>query len=129
MKTLHSIFFISCLLLIISCGTQQHETTQDEEQEALITQYQEITEMAKSESCEDAANWKFTPIGAKACGGPTGFIAYSKKINEDDFLKKVATYTNNQKTYNKKWGIVSDCMAIKPPQDVSCTNGSAELVF
>lgn len=129
MKTLHPIFLISALFIMISCGTQQHETTQDEEQEALIAQYQEIMEMAKSEPCEDTANWKFTPIGAKACGGPTGFIAYSKNIDENAFLKKVATYTADQKAYNKKWGIISDCMAIKPPIDVSCVNGTAELVF
>jgi hypothetical protein len=27
--------------------------------------------------------------GSKACGGPTGFIAYSLKLNTTDFLDKV----------------------------------------
>jgi hypothetical protein len=42
-------------------------------------------------------------IGSKACGGPTGFIAYSLKLNTTDFLDKVEKYTNSQKRFNNKW--------------------------
>jgi hypothetical protein len=35
--------------------------------------------------------------GSKACGGPTGFVAYSLKLNTTEFLDKVKKYTNYQK--------------------------------
>jgi hypothetical protein len=51
---------------------------------------------------ENPADWNFTPIGSKACGGPTGFIAYSLKLNTTDFLDKVEKYTP-KKEFNNKW--------------------------
>jgi hypothetical protein len=45
----------------------------------------------------------FTSIGSKACGGPTGFVAYSLKLNTTEFLDKVKKYTIIKK-FNTKWG-------------------------
>jgi hypothetical protein len=45
----------------------------------------------------------FYSIGSKACGGPTGFVAYSLKLNTTEFLDKVK-YTNYQKNSITKWG-------------------------
>jgi hypothetical protein len=39
----------------------------------------------------------FTSIGSKACGGPTGFVAYSLKLNTTEFLDKVKKIHNYQK--------------------------------
>jgi hypothetical protein len=36
--------------------------------------------------------------------GPTGFVAYSLKLNTTEFLDKVKKYTNYQKKFNTKWG-------------------------
>jgi hypothetical protein len=50
-------------------------------------------------------HWAFTSIGSKACGGPTGFVAYSLKLNTTEFLDKVKKYTNYQKNSITKWGL------------------------
>jgi hypothetical protein len=36
----------------------------------------------------ESADWA-SSIGSKACGGPTGFVAYSLKLNTTEFLTKL----------------------------------------
>lgn len=93
--------------------------------------YDEIVSasMVNSTLCTNPAEWTFTAIGSKACGGPTGYIAYSLKINVPEFLKKVENYTNAQNEYNKKWGIISTCEIMNPPSGVDCVNGKPTLIY
>jgi len=90
---------------------------------------EEIKEIAENEVCENADEWKFTAIGSKACGGPTGFIAYSKKVDVADFLEKVENYTSAQNEFNIKWGIFSTCDVEPEPKGVSCVDGKAVLNY
>ncbi|HKO77174.1 MAG TPA: hypothetical protein VJU52_08155 [Flavobacterium sp.] len=85
--------------------------------------------MVNSTQCSNPAEWSFTAIGSKSCGGPTGFIPYSLKINVTDFLKKVEDYTKAEDAYNKKWGIISTCDIILPPTRVDCVNGKPTLMY
>ncbi|MGE4512781.1 MAG: hypothetical protein AB7E26_03045 [Chryseobacterium sp.] len=84
------------------------------------------SEIAK-EKCTNAAEWTFAPMGAKACGGPQMYISYPKKL-ETSILPKINDYTEKVKTFNQKYGIVSDCMMIIPPTSIKCIKGKAELV-
>jgi hypothetical protein len=45
----------------------------------------------------DSADWAFTSIGSKACGGPTGFVAYSLKLNTTEFLTKLKIHKLSEK--------------------------------
>jgi hypothetical protein len=45
--------------------------------------------LSTSKQCENSADWAFTSIGSKACGGPTGFVAYSLKLNTTEFPTKL----------------------------------------
>ena len=85
------------------------------------------SEIAK-EKCTKNADWAFTPIGSKACGGPTGYIAYPKKI-ETEILPRIENYTQKMSEYNKKYNITSDCMMAPEPTSVKCENGKGVLVF
>jgi len=97
----------------------------------LDTLLQEIMSMVNDEVCLDVEDWIFTPIGYKSCGGPgpIGYLAYSKKINVDSFLKKVEIHRISQKKLNEKWGLVSTCELISKPKSVRCENGKAVLVY
>ena len=85
--------------------------------------FNEISTIAYSVSCTDSSNWNFTAYGAKACGGPQGYIAYSNEIDVTAFLEKIAIYTQAEKEYNFNYGVVSDCSVPIEPKSVTCSNG------
>lgn len=85
------------------------------------------SEIAK-EGCTRNADWTFAPIGSKSCGGPTGYIAYPKKI-ETTILPKIESYTQKMSEFNKKYNISSDCMMAAEPTSVRCENGKGVLVY
>jgi hypothetical protein len=89
----------------------------------------DINTLSTSVACTDANQWKTTAIGSKACGGPTGYIAYHNSINEKNFLEKVAYYTAQQKLYNEKHQIVSTCNVEMPPKGIKCENNKTVLVY
>lgn len=90
---------------------------------------QDVENMASKVPCENDGDWKFAPIGAKACGGPTHFIAYSKKIDESTFLEKIRLYTNKQLAFNERWSIRSTCDVPQPPKSITCDNGKPKFVY
>jgi hypothetical protein len=87
-----------------------------------------IEEEIAKEECSNAADWTFSPMGSKACGGPVSYIAYPKKI-ESTLLPKIEFYKNAMSEYNKKYNITSDCMMPAEPTGVKCENGKAVLVY
>jgi hypothetical protein len=89
----------------------------------------DINDLANSKPCGDSKTWKTAPIGEKACGGPANYIAYSTEIDTECFLKKVTHFTEQTKKFNKKYGIISDCMIMAEPKSVKCESGKPVLVF
>ncbi len=113
----------------MQCSTEQETLDKEQEQAQLKAMYDDLVSSSESVSCTDAEDWKFTAIGAKACGGPAGYIAYAKSINEEVFLQKVEAYTTASKAFNEKWGIMSDCSLVNPPTAVICENGKPKLIY
>lgn len=122
--------FIAFGFLFLSCNSDDSSSKETETQN-LTKMYDEIisASMVNSTPCIDPAEWSFTAIGSKACGGPASYIAYSLKINVTEFLKKVENYTNAQDAYNKKWNIISTCEMMMPPTGVDCVNGKPTLIY
>jgi len=116
------------LIGITSCSSDS-ELTQEEEAQALKETLSEIQATAISEPCTDSTEVSFTAIGSKACGGPTGYIAYSLNIDVDQFLAQVSDYSEKQREFNMKWGVNSDCSVETPPGEVTCENGVAKFVL
>lgn len=104
-------------------------TEQEIEHQNLINLFYEIEKMANNKTCTNSDDLTFTAYGSKACGGPQGYIAYSTKINVADFLKKVTEYTNKEKAFNVKWGIISTCDIPNRPVDVTCLNNTPTLTY
>jgi hypothetical protein len=129
MKNLEFLF-IAFSILLFSCNTDD-SSSKEKETQNLAKMYEEIisSSMISTTPCTNPAEWSFTAIGSKACGGSTGFIAYSLKINATEFLKKVENYTKAEDAYNKKWGAISTCDILLPPKRVDCVNGKPSLVY
>ena len=127
MKT-KSLFFALIIIFLSACSSTK-DLTQDQEKENLSNSFQKITSLANSENCVDASTWSFTAYGSKACGGPQGYIAYSNNINTTQFLALVEQYTQDEKSYNQKWGIISDCSIPQEPTSVNCEDDEAVFVY
>ena len=121
-------FIFPLLLLLSSCQliNEERETQEITDLEEL---YNKIVSISESKSCTNSSQWKFTAIGSKACGGPSGYIAYSSEINESEFLDLVAQYTKLQKEYNTKNNIGSDCSLVASPSSITCENGKPVFVY
>lgn len=91
--------------------------------------YKEMVSLSESETCSNSGDWLFTPYGSKACGGPIGYIAYSKNIDQIYFLGLVDRFTQLQDEYNQKTGAVSDCALAIRPTGVTCENGKPKFVY
>lgn len=117
-----------CMLTLTGCKDDL-TTSKEQDEQKLRALYQEIETLAGQFTCENANEWTFVSLGAKGCGGSIGYIAYSTKINENDFLKKVNAYTDQQKVYNIKWNIMSDCLLVAEPKGVECNNGKPKFVY
>jgi hypothetical protein len=129
-----SIFFTACdngpeIIVELTRIDEVDITTLSREdgQAHLNLWYGQIQSGINSIPCKSANDLKIVPIGAKGCGGPTDYIAYPK--NETAFFTHVEKYTETQKIYNKKWGVVSDCSVPQPPKSAECVNGKITLIY
>jgi hypothetical protein len=120
-----AIFLIA--LLVFSCELAINEPLLVSEEE-LINAQAEIIRLAESVPCTNASEWKFTPMGNKACGGPARYIAYHQSV-EREFLDLVERFTPLQKAYNEKNNVLSDCLLVGPPRTIQCEANKAILVY
>lgn len=104
-------------------------TAQEIAHRKLMDLYNEIVNIAYSESCSNASDWLFVGFGAKACGGFQGYLPYSKKIDTVAFLDKINAYNLAEKEYNIKFSIISDCSIIPEPTSITCKNSFARLNY
>ena len=131
-----SLFAVSCKTVVNDDSTlpkdiserPADENSQKYDQARLDKIKSNIEEEIAKEECTNAADWTFSPIGSKACGGPVSYIAYPKKM-ENEILPKIKSYTSIMSEYNKKYNITSDCMMPAEPTGVKCENGKAVLVY
>lgn len=119
------IFLIS--LMVVSCELATNEPLIITAEELLASQT-EIIRLSESVPCTNASEWKFIPMGSKACGGPARYIAYHQSI-ERNFLDLVERFTALQKAYNEQNNVLSDCMLVGPPRTVQCEGNKAVLVY
>jgi hypothetical protein len=120
-----TVFVFLCLLLFgFSCVESQKERNLED----LEITGQEIQALSESVSCTNSAEWRFSAMGSKACGGPMRYIAYHVSV-EDKILKLISNYTSLQAEYNQKYQIISDCALVSPPRNVICEGGKPFLVY
>jgi hypothetical protein len=125
-SSLKTIGYLFVLFFVFSCVENDN---QNDDLILLQGMFEEIQTLANSVACTDAATWTFVSYGAKACGGPQGYIAYSNQINVANFLSLIEEYTTAEREYNIRWGIVSTCDLPDIPTEVSCQNGEAVLIY
>jgi hypothetical protein len=75
-------------------------------------------------SCTEDSQCRSLAIGARPCGGPEGFLAYSTARSSETELQALsAIYQAERRKANTQSGRVSDCRALMDPGAV-CRAGS-----
>ena len=115
--------FLFLLTASFSCEDTENIMTD----QGLVELEREIIALSESIACTNSAEWKFTPMGSKACGGPVRYIAYHQSV-EREFLALVDRFTVEQQAFNLKNNIVSDCMLVVAPRAVTCEGGKPVFV-
>lgn len=110
-------------LVSSSCSSDDGQT------EDLEMQLNTLMALSESVVCEDNTEWRFAGIGDKPCGGPTGYIAYSIRIDTADFLRRLEDYNEAVRARNIREGLVSDCALEPAPFGVKCQDGKPELIY
>ena len=66
--------------------------------------------------CDTNAQCKVSPIGHRACGGPSAFIVYSTKTTEQKEVTALSEkVTTLESKYNTKEGLISTCQFLIAP--------------
>jgi hypothetical protein len=83
--------------------------------------------------CSSDSQCQVLPIGAKACGGPAGFLAWSTaKTNAAELQALAERYKAEQQASNDSSGRISNCRVLTPPAAAcranTCQLGEAQLV-
>jgi len=127
MKSLLLIFFSILSICCAACDKADLDS-RPAAQEELRQLHSAILALAEKTPCIDPAQWAFTALGSKACGGPASYIAYPKNDDIQHFLYLVEQFTEAQQTFNKKYGTISDCMFVIPPLAIRCENDRPILI-
>ncbi len=79
-------------------------------------------------ACDDASQCRTLPVGAKACGGPAGFLPWSTKRSNGELLARLAAeQAAEERKQNEQGGMMSNCMMEQDP-GATCTAGKCVLM-
>jgi hypothetical protein len=129
MKLIKNISKTIALLAIVFGCTNNTEFSKEEDLAELNALHEEIELLVDSGACSENSNCDYIAFGSKACGGPKTYLVFSSSINVELLQQKVATYNALENSFNKRWGIISDCAYLLPPKSVECVNGKCTAVY
>ena len=119
---------IALLAIVFGC-TNNTESGKEEDLAELNALQEEIELLIDSGICSENTSCDYIAFGSKACGGPKAYLVFSTSIDKTLLQQKVATYNALENAYNQKWGIISDCAYLLPPNEVTCINGKCTAVY
>jgi len=87
----------------------------------------EIRKLIGSAACADSSQCHSLPVGARACGGPEYYLAWSSANDAGDQLRALGErYKAERQADNKASGRISDCRYAMDPGAV-CNAGACQL--
>jgi hypothetical protein len=76
----------------------------------------EVRTIARTEGCR-AGECAAQPVGAKACGGPRYYVPYCRLTTDVARLERhAAAIERFERLFNERYGIVSTCEFVMPPE-------------
>jgi hypothetical protein len=85
---------------------------------------QQLQALIGSAACTDSSQCRTVAIGARACGGPQGYLAWSTAQTDGGALRALAErYKAERQAEIKQKGEMSDCRFLADP-GASCRSGT-----
>lgn len=129
MKLIKNISKTIALLAIVFSCTNNTESSKEEDLVELTALQEEIEKLVDSGVCSENFDCEYIAFGSKACGGPKTYLVFSTSIDVELLEQKVATYNALENSFNKKWGVGSDCYFVTPPPEVKCIDGACVGIY
>ena len=131
MKKLHHTLRVAAasLLILTACADARQSTPVPVEVPAGSTAalWQQIQAANTDLSCDNDSQCHTIGTGAKSCGGPENYLAWSSKNNNGAKLKSlVELHSSARRADNNSQGTMSTCLAISDPGAV-CRAGACTL--
>ena len=123
------LFLFSMLFMATKCEENNDTNTIESDRLKLSELKTEIDVLVDASVCGDAYSCAFFAYGSKACGGPQGYLVYTNSIDVENLKVLVENYNEAEAYFNKKWGIISNCMMPSPPTNIICENNKCTAVF
>lgn len=124
----HILKTIALLAIVFGCSSNS-ENSQEADQNELNKLKAEIEKLVDSGICSENSDCDFIAFGTKPCGGAWSYLVFNNSINVELLKEKVTVYNNIEAAFNSKWGIISDCMAVTPPNNIECINGKCTAIY
>jgi len=87
----------------------------------------ELRELVGPAACTADAQCRSLPVGAKACGGPAGYLAWSTQRTDAARLQALAArQADAQRRENEASGLRSNCAMLADP-GAACVAGQCRL--
>lgn len=87
----------------------------------------QLKALAGDAACSSDAQCRTVPVGAKACGGPESYLAYSTdKTSPGKAAELAQRYRKEREAANKASGRISDCRFLMDP-GAQCRAGKCQL--
>ena len=78
-------------------------------------------------SCNDSTQCKTLAVGARACGGPEGYLPYSTAVKTSEALEDLAArHAESRRAAHAASGMMSTCVVLPDPGAV-CMQGACRL--
>jgi hypothetical protein len=75
-----------------------------------------VRDLVGTAACTDDAQCRTLPYGAKACGGPQSWLAWSTLVSDEAALRKAAErFASWRREDLRASGTVSDCLLVADP--------------
>lgn len=87
----------------------------------------QLRELGRDSACSSDQQCRSVALGAKSCGGPEAYLAYSTaKAGADKVPALAERYRKEREAANKVSGLASDCRYLMDP-GAECRAGSCQL--
>lgn len=87
----------------------------------------ELRAIGRAAACSSDQQCKTLPVGAKSCGGPESYMAYSTaSVSTEKAASLAARYRKEREAENQASGLASDCRFLMDP-GAQCRAGTCQL--
>jgi hypothetical protein len=128
MKKFLMLCAIALLFQSFQCEDSAAATNQSFDLVSLQQERKNILNYIATFTCDENATCSIIAFGSKACGGPQEFLVFPSTVNLNFLTEKVNNYNALENAYNLTYNIVSDCLAVQPPDNVGCVEGVCTIL-